>query len=78
MTSAKILQVLLGIIVALAFIGSSGALMYFEIPSSNKETIIQLLGQLSGAFTAIMGFVFGSSLGSQRKDEILNPITKSK
>jgi len=78
MTPSKVLQVLLGLVVTLAFIGSFGALMYLDVPAGNKETIIQLLGQLSGAFTAIMGFVFGSSLGSQRKDELLTPINESK
>jgi predicted permease len=78
MTPAKILQVLLGLLVSLAFMGSGAALMFYAVPTENRETLIQLLGQLSGAFTAIMGFVFGSSLGSQRKDELLNPTPESK
>ena len=42
-----------------------------------KEVVLVLTGVLAGAFKDVVGFFLGSSLGSQRKDEVIrqaNPV----
>lgn len=70
MTPSRVLQALLGVIVALAFCATVAAMIFFSVDPDNKEILLLLIGQLSGAFVTVIGFAFGSSVGSQRKDEL--------
>jgi len=47
------------------------ALIKLPIPEQNKEALIHALGIIEGAMIAIVSFYFGSSKGSQKKDEML-------
>lgn len=69
MTPSKILQVLLGLIIALGFQATLAATLFYDVPQGNRDIIVYLIGQLAGAFLTVVGFAFGSSVGSQRKDE---------
>ncbi len=47
------------------------ALVYVPIPDGNKEALYILIGIISSTVTLIAGFYYGSSKGSQKKDEII-------
>lgn len=47
-----------------------------ELPVSNHDALMMLLGALSAAFTAVMAFYFGSSSGSQAKDQTIRDLSK--
>ena len=42
------------------------------VPQENKDAMLILVGVLASAFTAVIGFFFGSSKSSQAKDDMLN------
>ena len=69
MTPSKVLQAILGVVVACGFMGITYLVLTRVIPTENKDIALILLGQLAGAFITVVGFAFGSSAGSQRKDE---------
>lgn len=74
MLPPKILQVLLGTIVAMGFFAVFYIVATQAVPPDNKEIFLMLVGALVGAFTTVIGFAFGSSVGSQRKDDV-NAVT---
>lgn len=64
----KILQVALGIVLALGFFGSIAGLFLVPIPAGNRDIIIQLLVMEGTFLGAAVSFAFGSTIGSQLKD----------
>ena len=65
----------LAVFVTGGFFGILGALMYGQVAKSDE--IMIMLGSLGTAWTGIIAFYFGSSAGSQRKDELLHQSTPS-
>ena len=63
----------LAIFVTVGFFGILFALMMGYAQKSDELMI--MLGSLGTAWTGIIGFYFGSSAGSQRKDELLHQST---
>ena len=61
----------LGSIISIGFFGCISALLFLDIPQSNKEVMLYLLGALSAAFTSLVGYYFGSSKGSSDKTAML-------
>ena len=59
----------LAILVTIGFFGILASLMLGYATKSDELMI--MLGSLSTAWTGIMGFYFGSSVGSQNKDKLL-------
>lgn len=59
----------LALAVTLGFFGILGALMGGF--ASKSDELLLMLGALGTAWTGIINFYFGSSVGSQRKDELL-------
>ena len=59
-------------IAAIAFIvifaGVIAALFYANIPDSNKDTLKEMLVTLRDSIIFIVGFLFGSSMGSRIKE----------
>ena len=49
----------------------TNALLFREIPENNKEIVIHLLGIIEGAVMTIVTYEFGSSKGSDKKNELL-------
>ena len=41
------------------------------IPVENKDVLLVVVGVLASAFTAVVGYFFGSSKGSSEKNELL-------
>lgn len=59
----------LALVVTLGFFGILTALMTGH--ASKSDELLLMLGSLGTAWTGIIAFYFGSSAGSQRKDELL-------
>lgn len=63
----RIFQITIGLIVALGFFGVMLLIATTSVPTENKELFSSMSNQLTGAFIVLIGFAFGSSVGSQRK-----------
>jgi hypothetical protein len=47
-------------------------MVYKPVPDTNSTLLNVMLGILGAAFTAVVGFFYGSSKGSQDKTEMLS------
>jgi hypothetical protein len=54
-----------------SFMASIVLLYLFEIPAGNKETLVYMLGQLSGLTTACVMFWVGTTNMSGQKTDLL-------
>lgn len=61
----------LTVYLVLSFMASIVLLYFFEIPASNRETLVYMLGQLSGLTTACVMFWVGTTHGSGQKTDLL-------
>lgn len=68
----EIAPYVLASIVVIGFFALLYILMFEEIPQNNKDVLNIVVGALIGAFTAVVGFFFGSSVGSKEKTKMLN------
>jgi uncharacterized protein YacL len=66
----------LAVIVTIGFFGILIGLMVGSLHTS--EALMLMLGSLGTAWTGIIAFYFGSSAGSQKKDELLHQSTPTK
>ena len=66
-----IFQYILGSLIVLGFFGLLVLLVYIAIPEENKDMLNLVVGALIGSFTSVVGYYFGSSLGSHEKNELL-------
>ena len=66
-----ILKTIVCLVILFEFHRMVGALLTHEMPESNREIIIHVLGIIEGAVFAFVTFYFGSSKGSQKKDQML-------
>lgn len=57
-------------------IGLTVFLIQSEVPSGNKEIIINLMGVLEGALVTVFTFFFGSSRSSDEKSKVLGRIAE--
>lgn len=68
-------------VLAMTLLAGLLALTWFllgqEIPSGNKEVIINLMGVLEGALITVFTFFFGSSRSSDEKGKVLGRIAES-
>jgi hypothetical protein len=67
---------LMAIVVTIGFFGILVGLMTEHFKTS--DALMLMLGSLGTAWTGIIAFYFGSSAGSQRKDELLHKSSPSK
>jgi hypothetical protein len=67
-------------ILAAAVVGGLFGLLtimaFHDLPAANKDALMLLLGALNSAFGAVMGFYFGSSASSQKKDDTIKSLTQ--
>lgn len=54
-----------------AFLGAFVVMFLKEVPTANRETVVYMVGQLSGFTGATIAFWFSSTIGSARKTELL-------
>ena len=47
-------------------------LVLSAVPTENKDLLNLVVGTLIGSFSGIVSYFFGSSLGSSKKDQLLN------
>ena len=75
---SKITNPLLIWLVTIGFFGLITAMLFINIPESNKPIIFSMVGSLGTVWISQMTFLYGSSVGSKNKDEqIANLIGKN-
>lgn len=62
----------LGIGVTFGFFGLMIFMMRWDVPAANKDMLNIMLGALGGAWVSIIGYYFGSSASSAKKDTIID------
>jgi len=67
----EIFQYALATLIVLCFFAFLVLLIYKPILTPNSETLNIAAGALMSAFGMIIGYFFGSSVGSQRKTDII-------
>ena len=55
-----------------------GVIIFVDVQSESKDIIIYVLGALTSAVTMILGYYFGSSVGSKEKSQQLDEILDKK
>lgn len=73
-----IFQYSLGTIIVVGFFTLLIVLVYKEIPIKNNDILNLVVGSLIGSFATIVGYFFGSSSGSAKKDETIGAIATNK
>lgn len=61
----------LAIILLLSFQLALAALFSWEVPETNRDMVIYMLGQLSGMVTTALAFYFATSKSSQDKNAVI-------
>ena len=61
----------LAIALLLSFQVALGALFKVEVPQSNRDMVIYMLGQLSGMVTTALAFYFATSKSSSDKNAVI-------
>ena len=62
----------LAVTVHVAFFGLLWAMLLRALPETNKSAFDILLGMLGTGIASVWSYYFGSSVGSQRKDNTIN------
>lgn len=70
-----LLQITTGLVILAIWSLMVSTLLFKEIPEGNREIIIHMIGILEGAALGLVTFYFGSSKGSQDKNQILKDKT---
>lgn len=73
-----IMKTVTGLIILAVFCYLVSKIVTQELPETNREIVIHVLGIIEGAVMAIVTYYFGSSKGSQHKQEILDKQTAPK
>ena len=68
----EIFQYILGALIVAGFFALLILLVLSAVPSENKDLLNLVVGALIGSFSSIVSYFFGSSLGSSKKDQLLN------
>ena len=66
------------IIVTVGFVGMCVMLYLHEIPASQKDIALVLLGALIASFKDVGSFFTGSTMSSQAKDKVIGDIASNK
>jgi hypothetical protein len=54
-----------------AFTATLILLLKFDVPATNRDIVVYMIGQLSGGFTSALAFWLGTTRDSSRKTELL-------
>ena len=71
MKAKNIFQYALGALITIGFFTLLYMLLLSAVPAENKDILNIVVGALIGAFSSIVGYFYGSSLGSADKNELL-------
>jgi membrane protein DedA with SNARE-associated domain len=71
-SSDRFIMGLIGLLVLAGFFASIGAMVVVEIPASNKEPLMLLVGSLGTMAGLVVGYWYGSSHGSSVKTDLLS------
>jgi hypothetical protein len=71
MKAKSIFQYLLGALIVAGFFVLMVVLVYKTVPGDNKDLLNLVVGALIGSFATVVGYFYGSSLGSSEKNEML-------
>ena len=78
MTTGSYIPPLLSVMIVVAWATIQWFLLTHIIDGSMRELIARVLGTLDGALMLVLSFYFGSSSGSQAKDQMLHQSTPTK
>ena len=70
----QIFQYTLGAMVVLSLLSTIVILIYANLSSSVHDALMILIGVEASAFTAVIGYFFGSSKGSSDKNDMINQV----
>lgn len=68
----ELFQYILGGLIVAGFFALLILLIISAVPTENKDLLNLVVGTLIGSFSGIVSYFFGSSLGSSKKDQLLN------
>ena len=71
-TGKDIFQYMLGGLIVAGFFVLLYLLVSKTVPDVNKDLLNLVVGALIGSFATVVGYFFGSSAGSQKKDETIS------
>lgn len=71
-----LMKTITGLIILLIFSVLVYKLITTELPERNREVVVHVLGIIEGAVMAIVTFYYGSSKGSQQKQDIIENMKK--
>jgi len=72
MKNKEIFQYVLGGLIVAGFFALLILLVLSAVPTENKDLLNLVVGALIGSFSGVVSYFFGSSLGSSKKDQLLN------
>jgi hypothetical protein len=67
----EIAMYILGGIILIGFFTLLYIIIFVGVPEQNKELLNITVGALIGSFTSVVGYFYGSSVGSKNKDELM-------
>ena len=67
---------ILAIVLAAALAFLLYALVYVEVPDKNQNALLIVIGILSTNITSIVGFFFGSSVGSKKQQDTISTLVE--
>lgn len=71
MKAKNIFQYVLGSLIVIGFFVLLIVLVYTQVPDQNKDLLNLVVGALIGSFATVVGYFYGSSLGSADKNQLL-------
>lgn len=71
MKSKQAFQYVLGALIVIGFFVLLYLLLSAAVPSENMDLLNLVVGALIGSFATIVGYFYGSSLGSSEKNDFL-------
>lgn len=71
MNKPDIMRATLALLLLLSFQAALGALFKFQVPQTNRDMVIYMLGQLSGMVTTALAFYFATSKSSHDKNALI-------
>ena len=78
MKSKDYFQYILGGLIVVGFFILLITLVYSSVPEENKDLLNLVVGALIGSFATVVGYFFGSSSSSAKKDETIGDIVANK